>query len=300
LKLVNQFLDFLLYSFFASAKSASLSSLRGAVADQELDSYLGGDEEEIDSEGNAEQAHSEWDLEGTWRKARLQCMVYSSFGDLEEDDEVFYSEYSQLEGAVGPNQYEKQSTIPGVITPAVAIWLTSILEFIGEQTLLVAGHATIARYSAQRIAAATTQDNASDATFPEKPMVEELDTEKVALNPSLGRMWRQWRKRMRGTRGSFSIPAREGGVQRMERQSSIASRVTDSEVAEVPEEKQTDTAGTTTSGGHEREDAAGSHALVTDKAKDAPLTPIVESTSPDEEKKPASEGDGTVVSVCVS
>jgi hypothetical protein len=52
-------------------------------------------------------------------------------------------------------------------------------------------------------------------------MVEELDTEKVALNPSLGRMWRQWRKKTRNGRGSFSMPSRDGVLQRLERQASL-------------------------------------------------------------------------------
>ena len=247
LKLVNGFLDFLLYTFVATAKSTSLAALRPAVtevlrkrlakeavsgADQELRSYLGGEEgceHLVDGDGVAV-GSSEWDLESAWRKVRVQCMVYSSLGDLEEDDEAFYSE-QVLEGSVGVEQYQQQSPIPGVVSPAVAIWLTSILEFIGEQTLLVAGHATIARYSVQRIAAAAASDTSlagakADVTFPENPMVEDHDTEKVALNPSMGRMWRQWRKKIRGSRGSISISARDGAAQsRLERQASLVGRV---------------------------------------------------------------------------
>ncbi|KAF8531687.1 hypothetical protein BDD12DRAFT_810837 [Trichophaea hybrida] len=239
LTLVNQFLDFLLYSFLSNAKSTSISALRPAItevlrirlateavagADQELKLYLGGDDEDIESfdDDLIGSNGDEWNLENTWRKCRVQCMVYSSLGDLEEDDEAFYSE-TGLEGAVGLEQYERQNSNPGIISPAVAIWLTSILEFIGEQTLLVAGHATIARYSAQRIATASspTSNASSEATFPDKPTVEELDTEKVALNPSLGRMWRQWRKKARSGRGSFSMPSRDGVLQRLERQASL-------------------------------------------------------------------------------
>jgi hypothetical protein len=84
----------------------------------------------------------------------------------------------------------------------------------------VAGHASIARYSAQRIVVASNPSSsaAAEVTFPDKPVVEELDAEKVALNPSLGRMWRQWRKKVRGGRGSISVPAGEGVLSRMERQ----------------------------------------------------------------------------------
>ncbi|KAA8892742.1 hypothetical protein FN846DRAFT_1009590 [Sphaerosporella brunnea] len=236
LALVNQFLDFLLHSILSNAKSTSLSALRPAVteilrirlareavagADQELKSYLGGDDEDLESFDDASDPvnRDEWKLESTWKKCRVQCMVYSSLGDLEEDDEVLYSEYG-LEGSVGIEQYQRQSSMPGIVSPAVAIWLTSILEFIGEQTLLVAGHASIARYSAQRIAVASnlSPSASSGVTFPEQPIVEELDTEKVALNPSLGRMWRQWRKKVRGGRGSISLPSGDGVLQPMERQ----------------------------------------------------------------------------------
>jgi hypothetical protein len=236
LALVNQFLDFLLYSILSNAKSTALSALRPAVtevlrirlakeavagADQELKSYLGGDDEDLESFDDVptDVRNDEWKLEKTWRKCRVQCMVYSSLGDLEEDDEAFYSE-NVLEGSVGLEQYQPQSNQPGIVSPAVAIWLTSILEFIGEQTLLVAGHASIARYSAQRIAVASNPSSGASAevTFPDKPVVEELDTEKVALNPSLGRMWRQWRKKVRGGRASISIPSGDGILSHVERQ----------------------------------------------------------------------------------
>jgi hypothetical protein len=233
LQLVNQFLDFLLYSFLSNAKSTSLAALRPAVtevlrvrlakealtgADQELESYLGGDDEtELAILEDRSEPSGDWNLEATWKRCRMQCMVYSSLGDLEEEDEA-YDLDNGLEGiAAGYEQYQRQSIRPGVISPAVAIWLTSILEFIGEQTLLVAGHSTIARYSAQQIAVsgAASETNAN-VTFPQRPMVEELDTEKVALNPSLGRMWRQWRKKIRGARGSFSISTTESILNRLD------------------------------------------------------------------------------------
>lgn len=227
LKLINQFLDFLLYSFLSSAKSTTLKALRPAIsevlrsrlareavagADQELSSYLGGGDDEDASFGGVDEFQgnsADWDLDSTWKRTRLLCMVYSSLGDIEEDDEEVYSGYGNLEGVVGSQQYEKNSALPGVVSPAVAIWLTSVLEFMGEQTLLLAGHAAINRFT-QRMAAAGYGDHLCDAKCAaerEKPMVEELDTEKVALNSSLGRLWRQWRKRVRGRGSSFSVPS---------------------------------------------------------------------------------------------
>lgn len=227
LRLINQFLDFLLYSFLSSAKSTSLPALRPAVsqvlrtrfareaisgADEELQSYLGGIEgDEVDGYVNDKET-GDWDIVRAWKRTRIQCMVYSSLGDLEEDDEAAYYEDDHMEGSVGRQQYNRNSALPGVVTPAVAIWLTAILEFVGEQTLLVAGLATISRFSVLCSAAA-----ANGATMPERPMVEELDTEKVALNPSLGRMWRSWRKLLRGTNGSISFS--------IERRSSNSSRI---------------------------------------------------------------------------
>ncbi|KAF8456413.1 hypothetical protein BDZ91DRAFT_526828 [Kalaharituber pfeilii] len=222
LRLLNQFLDYLLYSFLSTAKSTSLAALRPAVtailktklgreailgADEELFSYLGGpDGDELERQGN-EAESGEWNLEQTWKKARVRCMVYSSLGDLEEDDEAIYSQSVQLGGHVGVQQ---NCGTNDVISPAVAIWLTAILEFVGEQTLLIAGQATITRYSALRAAARTAEETSGlSQSLPERPMVEELDTEKVALNLALGRLWRQWWKNVRGIGTSISIPPSE-------------------------------------------------------------------------------------------
>lgn len=193
---------------------ARLATEAMAGADQELESYLGG---QIGAElDEPEQPEEDWDLHGTWRRTRLRCMVYSSLGDLEEDDEDEYPEYEN------PNYDPISATVARVVSPPVAIWLTAILEFIGEQCLHVAGHATITRYSATRgVASSNIDGNGQNAHM---PSVEELDAERVALNPSLGRLWRQWRKRTRGP-GSISLSARESSsiLSRLERQSSVNS-----------------------------------------------------------------------------
>lgn len=250
LKLINQFLDFLLYSFLSSAKSTTLKALRPAIsevlrsrlakeavagADQELSSYLGGGDDGdvgdigFDDVNELQGSNTDWDLDSTWKRTRLLCMVYSSLGDIEEDDEEVYSGYGNLEGIVGSQQYEKNSVVPGIVSPAVAIWLTSVLEFMGEQTLLLAGHAAINRFT-QRMTAAGYEDHVCDAKCAverERPMVEELDTEKVALNSSLGRLWRQWRKRVRGRGSSFSVPSHHGTLlQRTASRKSSSSTLT--------------------------------------------------------------------------
>lgn len=208
LRIINQFLDYLLYSFLASAKSTSLLALRPAIigilkkklagdailgADEELHSYLGGtDEEDVYGYKQHEAENGDWDLERAWKQVRVRCMVYSSLGDMEEEDD------DQLDSQ---NIYGQ-----GVVSPAIAIWLAAILEFVGEQTLLIAGQASLTRCFTSRTAslAAEGQAGTSQAIL-ECPMVEGLDTEKVALNPSLGRIWRQWRKHTRGTSSIMSI-----------------------------------------------------------------------------------------------
>lgn len=202
LRIVNQFLDYLLYSFLASARSISLPALRSAIisilkkklagdailgADEELHSYLGAtDEEDVYGLKQHEAGDGDWDVERAWKQVRVRCMVYSSLGDLEEEDD---DEGDQ-----------------GVVSPAVAIWLAAILESVGEQTLLIAGQASLTRYFTLRAASVAAEEQASDfQTVLGCPMVEGLDTEKVALNPSLGRIWRQWRKHTRSTSSTMSM-----------------------------------------------------------------------------------------------
>ncbi|KAH0537533.1 hypothetical protein FGG08_005668 [Glutinoglossum americanum] len=210
LKLVNSFLDQLLYNFLSIARSTSLVSLRPAVtevlkpklareaifgADQELHEYLGGGEEEefINSQRGLDPA-GPWDLDRVWMRTRLRCMVYSSLGDLEEEDEDRFMEVDSLGNSA------QFADGPGYVSPAVAIFLTSILEFIGEQALIVAGQAAYSRVQNKK----NDQEHRSKEEIAERVVVEERDTEKVAFNTTLGRLWRTWRKRLRAPVGSFS------------------------------------------------------------------------------------------------
>ncbi|RPA78601.1 hypothetical protein BJ508DRAFT_329079 [Ascobolus immersus RN42] len=214
MKLVNQFLDFMLYSFLSRAKTTSLRGLRPAVtevlrvrlateaiagADHELESYLGGD---LDAESEAVEA-GEWDLYGSWKRSRLRCMVFSSLGDVEDREDDDYPIYDPQEGGyVTPIAYS-------VVSPAVAVWLTSILEFVGEQALLVAGHAAVSRFSNMRTSALASGDAEAIAKSQQQTIsVADLDVEKIALNSGLGRLWRQWKKKGR-TSGSISLSHRE-------------------------------------------------------------------------------------------
>lgn len=203
LQLVNSFLDQLLFNFLCVSRSTSLSALRPAVsevlkpklakdainqADEELREYLGGDDEDQPSRDPVSPA--DWDVELVWKRTRLRCMVYSSLGDMEEEDEDFYSEEGLLNTGAGERVSE-------AVSPAVAIFLTSILEFMGEQALVVAGQAAYHRMRAKY--EKELKDGArSPTSVADKIVVEELDMERVALDRTLGRLWRSWKKKIRG------------------------------------------------------------------------------------------------------
>lgn len=203
LQLVNSFLDQLLFNFLAIARSTSLSALRPAVsevlkpklakdavnlADEELREYLGGDDEDLDEQSPDPVSPRDWDLELAWKRTRLRCMVYSSLGDMEEEDEDYYMEQGHLDAA-GARPSE-------VVSPAVAIFLTSIMEFMGETALIVAGQAAYHRMRTRH-----EKDLRDGIRSPSEPVeritVEELDMERVALDRTLGRLWRAWKKKIR-------------------------------------------------------------------------------------------------------
>ncbi|TVY84394.1 hypothetical protein LSUE1_G001834 [Lachnellula suecica] len=212
LKLVNRFLDQLLFNFLSISKSTSLAALRPAVtevlkpklardaingAEQELHEYLGGgDDEELMAFHNGLESSGDWDLELIWKRTRLRCMVYSSLGDMEEEDEDEWTEREHLEDTYGSG--------PGVVSPAVAIFLTSILEFMGEQVLVVAGQTAY-----QRLKAKLEKDAKEGTSLPvdiaERVVVDENDTERVTLDRTLGRLWRGWKKRVRSPTTSISM-----------------------------------------------------------------------------------------------
>ncbi|KAK0100906.1 hypothetical protein ONS95_007350 [Cadophora gregata] len=218
LRLVNRFLDQLLFNFLSISRSTSLASLRPAVAevlkpklakeaiagaDQELHEYLGGgEEEELLAFHNGLEPSGDWDLELVWKRTRLRCMVYSSLGDMEEEDEDFYTEQDQLDGPPGSNN--RFSNNPGVVSPAVAIFLTSILEFMGEQVLVVAGQAAYYRLKV-KLEKEERDGTQTPADIAERVVVEENDMERVALDRTLGRLWRGWKKRIRSPTTSVSM-----------------------------------------------------------------------------------------------
>ncbi|KAI2640000.1 hypothetical protein GGS21DRAFT_504507 [Xylaria nigripes] len=204
LLLANNFVDHLLFNILATAKSTTLSLLRSAVvdvlkpklardvmnvADEELKEYLGGGGVETLSRAPPPETSGDWDLELVWKRTRLRCMVYSSLGDMEEEDEDYHMQQEQLNGEV-------DGALTGLVSPPVAIFLTSILECMGEQVIILAGQAAFTRLKTNY--EKELKDGTRIAgTVAERIVVEELDMERVALDRTLGRLWRAWKKKIR-------------------------------------------------------------------------------------------------------
>ncbi|QUC20301.1 uncharacterized protein UV8b_04542 [Ustilaginoidea virens] len=204
LQLVNGFIDQLLLNFLQLSKSTALPALRPAVvevlkpklakdaigtADDELKEYLGGANEDDYTQPDASNPARNWDLELVWKRTRLRCMVYSSLGDMEEEDEDQYMQADNLE--VGAHEQ-----MSDVISPAVAIFLTSVLEYMGELTLTVAGQAAYQRVRSK--IEKELKDGSRGASDPaDCIVVRDADVERVALDRTLGRLWRGWKKRLR-------------------------------------------------------------------------------------------------------
>lgn len=199
--LVNGFLDQLLYSFLACSRSTSIAALRPAIqevlkprlakeaiqgADEELAGYMaGGDAEELLAFHAGQSFRGDYDLNLIWRRTRLRCMVYTRLGDMEEEDEETYLEQEEENTNEGRRCLHRDM---GPISPAAAIFLTSVLEFIGEHAMLLASEAAYSRFQTK-------------GPRPDNPraVVEEADMEKLAFNGTLGRLWRSWRKRARSS-----------------------------------------------------------------------------------------------------
>ncbi|KAI9813603.1 MAG: hypothetical protein M1827_003673 [Pycnora praestabilis] len=217
LKLVNSFLDQLLYSFLSTARSTSFVALRSAIsevlkpklardamagADQELQDLGIGEDEEVQHSEHGQGLSRYWDLDVAWKRIRLQCMVYTRLGDMEEEDEEVYIAQEQLESSSGVRS--PTSDHAGIASPTVAIFLTDVLEYIGEQALVAAGQAAYHRSQLKRANPNDQHTVQPPNSIAERMIVGELDTEKIALNATLGRLWRTWRKHVRSPNLSTS------------------------------------------------------------------------------------------------
>ncbi|RMZ38514.1 hypothetical protein CA14_007765 [Aspergillus flavus] len=204
---LNGFLDHILFNILAAAKSTQLACIRPAVADvlkprlanqvvsaadEELSEYMGGPEEEEFQFRRGMSQNGDFDLIRSWKLTRLRCMVYTRLGDMEEDDEEEYIAQNGLDddGSVSP----RFSMHVGNITPAAAIFLTSIIEHLGEQALVIAGETARSRLSAKPSDGPEEAESGGERSTINRLIVEDLDMEKLALNPTMGRLWRTWRR----------------------------------------------------------------------------------------------------------
>jgi hypothetical protein len=213
LSLLNGFLDNLLFNILATSKSTQLACIRPALADvlkprlasevvatadEELSEYMGGAEDEQTEFRGGHEPGGDFDLVRSWKLTRLRCMVYTRLGDMEEEDE---DEFISQEG-LGENDGAPRRFTSHVdnITPAAAIFLTSIIEHIGERALVIAGETARSRLLAKLNDGQDDEaDEDEDRKRIDRLVVEDLDMEKLALNATLGRLWRTWRKRRRNT-----------------------------------------------------------------------------------------------------
>jgi hypothetical protein len=224
---LNGFLDHLLFNILAAAKSTRLSCIRPAVADvlkprlarevvsvadDELSDYIGGAEDEQYEVPGGEEPDGDFDLIRSWKLTRLRSMVYTRLGDMEEDDEDEYIAQERLGEGEGASQ--RFSSQVGNITPAAAIFLTSIIEYIGEQALVIAGETARSRLATKVADHDEVTESGAERSSMNRLVVEDLDMEKLAMNSTLGRLWRTWRKCIRSktlgraaSRESFRRPA---------------------------------------------------------------------------------------------
>ncbi|CAN9205471.1 unnamed protein product [Alternaria alternata] len=213
LALLNAFLDHLLFAFLSSARSPALAAIRPAVsdvlkprlardaieaADEELQGLLAGEDDEDMSTEHAKQM-DRWDVEKVWKRTRLRIMVYTRLGELEDEDEERYVQQER-----GLSMDEDEDDEAGLVAWASAIFLTSVVEYVAEQLLLVAGSAAFARMAARMKKLAQQADDHAEQQPIERLVIEEPDVEKIALNSALGRLWRTWRKRVRSPTSPIS------------------------------------------------------------------------------------------------
>ncbi|KAF2260590.1 hypothetical protein CC78DRAFT_547427 [Lojkania enalia] len=208
LRLLNAFLDHLLFAFLSSARSPSLTAIRPAItevlkprlareafvsADDELQGLLAGEDEEEFPQAQEGRVGEKWDVEKVWKRTRLRIMVYTRLGELEDEDEERYVQQER-----GLSMDDSDDDEAGLVSWASAIFLTSVVEYIAEQTLVISGQAAYARTVAKmKKMVQFLEDAEEEQQQLERIVVEDHDVEKVTLNSALGRLWRTWRKRVR-------------------------------------------------------------------------------------------------------
>ena len=221
LTLLNDFLDHVLYSVISTAHSVALGQLKAAVpavlkprlgktalrvAEEELKEYMEDEEEEeLYTSRNAVSPRSHFDADLVWKLARLRCMVYARMGDLEEEDEEEWLEKEHLLEQAAASPIDARQSM--AVTPGAAIFLTSVIEYLGEQALYYA-----AQYAQKRHDNARNQDSATPtsesqlAAMGADIVLEGKDMNHVGRDSPLSRLWRSWRRNTRSPVEAISRP----------------------------------------------------------------------------------------------
>jgi hypothetical protein len=215
LVLLNSFLDHILYNILATAKSIQLTQLRDAVplvlkprlgkaalgaAEEELKEYLndGDDEVPVGNDPRTEFG-TNFDLDLAWKLARLRCMVYTRLGDMEEEDEEEHIEAEQLHP--GSGAYTHAAHRASLVGAAGAIFVTSILEYLGEQALFYAVQNTARRAQAQApkslVGLQFNKNRPISPPIHQSMVLDESDMFYVGRESPLSRLWRSWRRQTR-------------------------------------------------------------------------------------------------------
>jgi hypothetical protein len=214
LSLLNSFLDSLLYNFLAKARGTNLTQLRPAIvevlkarlgrealasADEELHGLVGEGDSENEEDGDAIPRPSsttpDWHLESAFKRMRLRVMVFIRLGDFDDEDEDRFVEDDEFSER-GPHALEF-----GLQSSPAPVYLASVLEYLAEQILSLAGEAAYAR-ARTRTRRVISENQPLDVSDAEEVVIEDRDVEKIALNPALGRLWRTWLKSYRGIIGA--------------------------------------------------------------------------------------------------
>lgn len=206
--LTNSFLDKLLYDFLSTARSTSFLALKPAVADvlkkslaRDAIARAEGDVEDLlalqDSDDEDERLHTpkesgKWNLEFIWKRARLRVMMRSDKSDFDIDDD---ERYMQEEGLLQGRRFSQTT----VISLSAEIFLAGVLDFVAEQLLSLASSSAAMRTRRQGVNARADPGLQTMAHV----LVQEPDIEKAALNSSMERLWRNWRKSLRSRGLSF-------------------------------------------------------------------------------------------------
>lgn len=208
LRLLNAFLDHILYQILAVGRAPTYAALRPAVehvlkgrlarqaignAEEELSELLAEGEAEEELALIDEQAKAAgdiaWDVENTWKRTRLRIMVYTRYGEMPDEDEERLVEAHCSNENPAERRFLDTS---GLVTWIAAIFLTSILEYITEQCVDVTLEAVLERTAARNGGFLQNQTLAI--------VVQDSDVERIARSTTLGRLWRTWKQGLRSSR----------------------------------------------------------------------------------------------------